>query len=69
MRRAERGVALILALLIVALAAVIATHLFSLTGSSIARQESLARALDSSLLAQGLEDYALVDARPRRRYR
>ncbi|MFO1493081.1 MAG: type II secretion system minor pseudopilin GspK [Lysobacterales bacterium] len=58
--RRQRGVALLVALLIVALAALIATHLFTLTGTSIARQEAQARSLDAVLLAQGLEDYALV---------
>lgn len=58
--RRQRGVALLLALLIVALAALIATHLFTLTGTSIARQEAQARSLDATLLSQGLEDYALV---------
>lgn len=60
MKSRQRGVALILALLIVALAALIATHLFSLTGTGIARHEAQARGLDASLLSQGLEDYALV---------
>ena len=56
----QRGVALLLALLIVALAALIATRLFELTGSGIARGESQARLQDAYLLAQGMEDFALV---------
>jgi general secretion pathway protein K len=56
----ERGVALLLALLIVALAALIATRLFELTSSGIARGESQARLQDAYLLSQGMEDFALV---------
>ncbi len=56
----QRGVALLLALLIVALAALIATRLFELTSSGIARGESQARLQDAYLLAQGMEDFALV---------
>lgn len=62
-RRNQRGIALLLALLIVALAAMVATRLFWLTGSGIARGEAQARALDSVLLAQGLEDWALLQLR------
>lgn len=60
MRAQQSGVALLLALLVVALAALVATRLFALSGSSIARSESQARALDSVLLAQGMEDWALL---------
>ncbi|MCB1601089.1 MAG: type II secretion system minor pseudopilin GspK [Lysobacterales bacterium] len=58
--RRERGVALIVALLVVALAAMIATRLFTTTGADIARSESQARLLDAQLLSQGMEDFALV---------
>lgn len=60
MRRRQQGVALILALLIVALAAMIATRLFTTTGADLGRSESQARLLDAELLAQGMEDFALV---------
>ena len=58
--RRERGVALIVALLVVALAAMIGTRLFTTTGADIARSESQARLLDAQLLSQGMEDFALV---------
>lgn len=58
--RRQRGVALIVALLVVALAAMVATRLFTTTGTDIARSESQARLLDAGLLAQGMEDFALV---------
>ncbi len=60
MPRKQRGVALIVALLVVALAAMIATRLFTTTGADIARSESQARLLDAQLLSQGMEDFALV---------
>lgn len=56
----QRGVALLLALLIVALAAMIATRLFTLTGTGISRSESQARLEDAYLLSQGMEDFALA---------
>ena len=56
----QRGVALLLALLIVALAALIATRLFELTGTGLSRSESQARLQDAYLLSQGMEDFALV---------
>jgi general secretion pathway protein K len=56
----QRGVALLLALLIVALAALIATRLFTLTSSGISRGEAQARLQDAYLLSQGMEDFALV---------
>jgi len=56
----QRGVALLLALLVVALAATIAVRLFSVTGTSLARSGSQARLSDAQLLGQGIEDWALV---------
>jgi general secretion pathway protein K len=58
--RQQRGVALIVALLVVALAAMIATRLFTTTSADITRSESQARLLDAQLLSQGMEDFALV---------
>jgi general secretion pathway protein K len=58
--RTQRGVALVLALLVVALAALIATRLFMTTSAGISRGEAQARLLDAGLLAQGMEDFALV---------
>ena len=60
MKKGQRGVALLLALLIVALAALIATRLFELTGQGLSRSESQARLLDAGLLSLGMEDFALV---------
>lgn len=56
----QRGVALLLALLVVALAALIATRLFALTAASISRGESQARLQDAWLLSQGMEDFAIA---------
>ena len=58
--RSQRGVALLLALLIVALAALIATRLFGLTAAGISRGDSQARLQEAYLLSQGMEDFALV---------
>lgn len=60
MKQHQRGVALLLALLIVALATMIALRLFAVTGASIARGSSQARLADAQLLAQGMEDWALL---------
>ena len=59
-RHAQRGVALLLALLVVALAALIATRLFGVTAAGISRGDSQARLQEAYLLAQGMEDFALV---------
>ena len=56
----QRGLALVLALLVVALATLVAVELFTSSGAAVARQEGLARAEDAALLAQGMEDFALV---------
>lgn len=60
MKQQQQGVALILALLVVALAAMVATRLMTVTSADIGRSESQARLLDAGLLAQGMEDFALV---------
>ncbi len=58
--KTQRGVALLLALLIVALAALIATRLFGVTANGLSRSESQARLLDAGFLSLGMEDFALV---------
>jgi general secretion pathway protein K len=58
--RRQRGVALVLALLVVALATLLAVELFTASSTAIARREGLARAEEAALLAQGMEDFALA---------
>lgn len=60
MSRRQGGVALLLALLVVALAALIATRLFGVTAASISRGHAQARLQDAWLLSQGMEDFALA---------
>lgn len=60
MKRRQTGVALLLALLIVAIATLISLRLFAVTSTSLARNDSQARLGDAQLLAQGMEDWALL---------
>ncbi len=59
-RQSQRGAALLLALLVVALATMIAVRIFTVSTSSMARTESQARLADAAHLAKGMEDWAIV---------
>ncbi len=56
----QRGVALLMALLVVAIATLIAVRIFSISTTSIARTESQARLDDAMHLSKGMEDWAIV---------
>ena len=60
MKNRQRGVALLLALLVVAIATLISLRLFAVTSASLARSDSQSRLGDAQLLAQGMEDWALL---------
>lgn len=56
----QRGIALITAVLVVAIAAILALGMLNQGGAALERGASQARVLDATLLGQGLEEWAIL---------